>query len=343
MGVGAKVDQRGDGGRDCARLVWARQPHLFGTHRQSDRLGGYRQFCSHRGCIDFVAACQHHRIALPFGRQKIGLANERCDKPVDRMLIDVARRPHLLQLACRHHADPVRHGQRLFLIMRHENEGDAGFGLQAFQLDLHFLAQLQIERRKRFVQQQNARLRGQRAGQSHALLLAARQLAGLARRQRLQFDQRQHPLHCRGDFGFGTPLHFKAKADVLRHGKVWKQRIALEHRVHRTFVRRQIGDVGTFQQDGALGRHFEPGDQPQQRGLAAARRAQQGKELALLDLHRHIVKRAQCSRALIKYFNDIADFDGDGLAHAGRLPLGFVLIILDSIRSMRQMILRPIA
>ena len=36
-------------------------------------------------------------------------------------------------------------------------------------------------------------------------------------------------------------------------------------------------------QDAALGRGLEPGQHPQQRGLAAARGAQQGEELALLD------------------------------------------------------------
>ena len=46
----------------------------------------------------------------------------------------------------------------------------------ALQLALHLLAQLQVERAERLVEQQHLRLADQRARQRHALALAARQL-----------------------------------------------------------------------------------------------------------------------------------------------------------------------
>ena len=52
--------------------------------------------------------------------------------------------------------------------------------LQPLQLDLHLLAQLEVERRQRLVEQQHLRPVRQRAGERHALLLAARELAGAA-------------------------------------------------------------------------------------------------------------------------------------------------------------------
>ena len=69
--------------------------------------------------------------------------------------------------------------------MGDKDKGDAGFQLQPLQFNLHFLAQLQVQRRKRFVQKQNLGRWGQSAGQGHPLLLAAGQLAGFAIGQRL--------------------------------------------------------------------------------------------------------------------------------------------------------------
>ena len=64
--------------------------------------------------------------------------------------------------------------------MRHEDQGDAEPLLQLLQLELHLLAQLAVERAQRLVAQQHARLDHERAGERHALLLAARELAGPA-------------------------------------------------------------------------------------------------------------------------------------------------------------------
>jgi hypothetical protein len=79
--------------------------------------------------------------------------------------------------------------------------------------------------------------------------------------------------------GLGFPQHFEAEGDVLGDRHMREQRIGLEHGVHMAFEGRQMCHLLAFQQDAALGRHLEPGDQAQQGGLAAARRAQQGKEL----------------------------------------------------------------
>ena len=54
------------------------------------------------------------------------------------------------------------------------------FALEALDLDLHFLAQLRIEVRKRLVEEQNSGFGRDGAGKRHALLLAARQLARIA-------------------------------------------------------------------------------------------------------------------------------------------------------------------
>jgi hypothetical protein len=51
---------------------------------------------------------------------------------------------------------------------------------------------------ERLVEQQQLRPHRQRPGQRHALLLAARQLVGVARAEVRQMDDRQHFLHAAG-------------------------------------------------------------------------------------------------------------------------------------------------
>jgi hypothetical protein len=72
--------------------------------------------------------------------------------------------------------------------------------------------------------------------------------------------------------------------DVVQHGQVREQRVLLEDGVDVTPVRGRAHRVGSADQDLALVRLLEAGDQPQRRGLAAARRPQERQELALADL-----------------------------------------------------------
>ncbi len=72
-----------------------------------------------------------------------------------------------------HDAQAVRHGQCFFLIVRDEQERDADAPLDVLQLRANLFAQIGIERRERFVEQQDVGLQHQRSRQGHALALAA--------------------------------------------------------------------------------------------------------------------------------------------------------------------------
>ena len=64
--------------------------------------------------------------------------------------------------------------------MGDEDEGDSEIALQRLQFYLHLFAELEIERAKRFVEQQDLGLVDKGAGQRHALPLATGQLRGPA-------------------------------------------------------------------------------------------------------------------------------------------------------------------
>ena len=145
--------------------------------------------------------------------QEVGLADEVGDEPVGRLVVDVPGRADLQDLARRHDRDAVGHGQRLFLVVRDEDEGDAGLVLHALELDLHLLAQLVVERRQRLVEQQHLGAGRERARQRDALRLAAGNLVGAAARRVPPYGPASAlPRHARPISPFGLPSICRPKA-----------------------------------------------------------------------------------------------------------------------------------
>ena len=120
------------------------------------------------------------------GVKDIDLADKAGDKQVLRLFVDLSRGAVLFDFAITHHHDAIGHGQSLFLIVGDEDEGDPELTLQRFQFVLHLLAQLVIQCRKRLIEQQQTRFVDHRAGDGHALLLAAGELVRFALGKRLQ-------------------------------------------------------------------------------------------------------------------------------------------------------------
>ncbi len=108
------------------------------------------------------------------------MADEVGDEARPREAVDARRLVLLLDVPGVHHRDPVRQRERFGLVVRHVDERDADFLLQVDELDLHFLAQLRVERRERLVEQQHRRMRDERARDRDALLLPAGELVRVA-------------------------------------------------------------------------------------------------------------------------------------------------------------------
>ena len=96
------------------------------------------------------------------------------------MFVELARRGDLLDQAAVHDGDAVAHRERLFLVVRDVHERRARARLDLLELELHLLAQLEVERAQRLVEQQRRGFVDERAREGDALLLAARELRRLA-------------------------------------------------------------------------------------------------------------------------------------------------------------------
>ena len=89
------------------------------------------------------------------------------------MLVHLGRGADLLDPALVEHRQAVAHRQRLLLVVRDVDEGDPELLLDPLQLDLQLLAQLQVERSERLVEQQRLRPVDDRARERDALALTA--------------------------------------------------------------------------------------------------------------------------------------------------------------------------
>ena len=183
-------------------------------------------------------------------------------------------------------------------------------------LDAHLHAQLGVEVRERLVEEEDPRLAHDGAADGDALALAAGKLAGLAVEQLVDLQDlgglRDAPL----DLGLRRPQRLQAEGEVLAHRHVRVERVGLEHHREAALGRRDLVHRLAVDEDLAAGDLLEPGDHPQQRRLAAARRADEDDELAVLDVKVDAVDDLDRAEAL----DDAAKVEARHQATSRRLP-----------------------
>ena len=162
--------------------------------------------------------------------------------------------------------------------------------LQAFQLQLHLLAQLQVQRAQRLVQQQHAGLVHQTAGDGHTLLLAAGQLVDAAALVAFQTHRFQHFQHLGTDDVLRQLFQTQAEGHILKHVEMREQRVFLEHRVHLPLIGRQIRNVLAIKKDIAGSWGDKACNHAQSRGFSTARWAKEGDELLVVNVQRKAVQ-----------------------------------------------------
>ncbi|MNN37031.1 hypothetical protein D3C81_1509540 [compost metagenome] len=98
------------------------------------------------------------------------------------------------------------------------------------------------------------------------------------------------------DLGLAAPEVAQWIGDVVEHAQVRPDRVALEHQPQAPLLRwhveiRRAVDPGlAIEEQSALVRTLEPGQDAQQGGLAAAAGAQQGENLTALDIQRQLLE-----------------------------------------------------
>jgi hypothetical protein len=245
--------------------------------------------------------------------EPVDVAEELVNERTRRMVVDLLRRAGLLDPPFVHHDDPVGQLERLLLVVGHEHAGQPHAVVQLAKPATQLLAHLGVERAERLVEQEDPGLDGERPGERHPLALAAGQLARIALRQPFQLHEVQqvHDLvpDLRLRCALPARLDPQAEGHVLEDGHVPEQGVVLEYEADLPLADMAGAGVLAVEQDGALGRELEPGDDPEQRGLARPGRAEQGDQLARADPEVDAGER----REAIETLGDLADIDGHGL------------------------------
>ena len=173
--------------------------------------------------------------------------------------------------------------------MGHVHHGQAQLLVQVLDFQLHVFTQLLVEGAQRFVHQHQFGVKHERTGQGDTLLLATRQLRGVAFCEIGEF----HHVQSAADFVlFVDAVHFadrKRKGQVLLNGHVREERVVLEHHADVALVRRKVVQRLVVQVNLAMGRRFEAGQHHQAGGFARPGRAQQGDKFAFFDIEVQIL------------------------------------------------------
>ena len=119
--------------------------------------------------------------------------------------------------------------------------------------------------------------------------------------------QGQHLVDFGVDLRFAHAVHLEPEGDVLPYGQVRKECVALEDGVDRSLVRREFVDPLSVEGDLARVGGLQARNAAQQRGLAAARGAEQDEELTRSDVEGDTVK--SCHRGAL--------WCGEGLPQVG--------------------------
>ena len=113
--------------------------------------------------------------------------------------------------------------------MRDKHGGDAEPALEARDLDPHLVAQLEVQVRQRFVQQEYGGLDDEGAGERDALPLPARELQRPSLAKSDELHELKRIRDALRDLRLRHVAHAQAKAHVIGHAHVREKCVILEY------------------------------------------------------------------------------------------------------------------
>ena len=188
--------------------------------------------------------------------------------------------------------------------MGHQDTGHALLG-QLLDGVQHLIDRLRVERGRHFVEQHDVRVHGERAGNRHALLLAAGEFAGIALLLAFEtdlLDQAEGPLL---DLLLVLLQNMNRRHhDVLQRRLVREQVVLLEHHANLLpefqLIESRIVDLLALDLDRALLDVVQGVDAADQSRLAGARGADDADALALHDVHGNAFQHLQVAEGLVQ-------------------------------------------
>ena len=182
------------------------------------------------------------------------------------------------------------------------------------ELCAHLEAELRVQVRERFVEQEDDRLANERTTHRHALALTTGELARTAVHEISEAEQAGDVIDAALDLRFRGLALAQPEREVLLHRHVRVQRVVLEHHRDVAVLRRHVVDHAIADADRSRADLLDPGHQPERGGLPTARRPYENEELPVGDVQREPLERDHCSGIHLRH---IFEYDAGHLS----LPL----------------------
>ncbi len=252
---------------------------LLGTQHHLDRIavrGGL-------GELDRADVGRRRRTVRD-RRHEVRVADEPRHPAGLGALVQLGRCSRLHDPAVGQHRDPVAEHERLVLVVGDEHRRDPQLHEQLVDLGAHLDPQRGVQVGERLVEQQHRGPRRDRSCERDPLLLAARERCRHPVAEPPETDQLQRLVDARRGTAVATG---QAEPHVAGDGQVREERPVLEHHADAASLGRHevvgAGQDRVADGDGPGVGDLEPGDDPQQRRLAAAAGTEQRQRGAGLD------------------------------------------------------------
>src|SRR6516162_4324933 len=193
----------------------------------------------------------------------------------------------------RENEDAVAHQYRFFDIVSHQDDpldGEPAFAPEIEKVRPQSFRGEDVERRERFIHQQNIGVNNERAREADPLAHAARQLAWIGRLVAIQANQVDRGKRTLANLRLGKAERLQSKLDIFQHGEPRKKRKRLKH--HRNARRRRNDRLAEIR-DASCSRACEPSDQAKQGRFARPRAAKEADDLPRCELHVDVVENEQ--------------------------------------------------
>ncbi len=230
-------------------------------------------------------------------------------------VVNLLRRTDLFHAPLVHDRDLVGHRHRLEMVVGDIDRGRLDAIVQVAQLAAHHMEKLGVERAQRLVHQEGLRTAHHGSPERYAVAVAAGELRCFARHQMLDPQHPRGLLHPLANLVPRHTLALQREADVLPDIHMRIEREQLEHERDVAGGGTVERDVLPVEQDLALGRKLEAGDHAQGGGLAAAGRAEQREERAVVDGEARPFHRGELIERLAKIFD--ADLSHGAIPESG--------------------------
>ena len=147
-------------------------------------------------CASSPSSVVSMRGPVTMPRRNTPCPTKSATKRVARPVVELVRRIPLLDAAVVHDADLVGERERFVLVVRHQDRRGAARLDDVAHFERQALAQIDVEVGERLVEQQQIGLRRERAGERHALLLAAGELVRIGVAGAREAHERQASRRC---------------------------------------------------------------------------------------------------------------------------------------------------